>query len=200
MALQLPMRMAKIALEKFEASKEDWNSEGDDEFKNKKAILILSVGKVAYELLGDLCKPVKPADKSYSELISILHVITVRHKFHQCLQPSTEYIAQFVVGLWKCIVLKHFLIKCYVINLLWDSTTRALPKFYIWKATENMAAVSINRKLNISDPNVDVHKILFSHVQYSHNHHRDCNKHIPSVSWQAAGQPQTVPHKTLPKV
>ncbi|KAJ8878213.1 hypothetical protein PR048_018790 [Dryococelus australis] len=68
-----------------EAGEEDWNSygecleqyfiandigEGDDGLKKRKASLISSVGKVMYELLGDL--PVKSANKSYSELISIL--------------------------------------------------------------------------------------------------------------------------------
>ncbi|KAJ8876869.1 hypothetical protein PR048_021317 [Dryococelus australis] len=61
--LQLATGMAKIALEKFEAGEEDWNlygecleqyfiandiSDDDDELKERKAILILSVKKVTY--------------------------------------------------------------------------------------------------------------------------------------------------------
>ncbi|KAJ8890192.1 hypothetical protein PR048_009699 [Dryococelus australis] len=168
------MRMAKIALEKFKVGEEDWNSynecleqyfiandigEGDNGLKKRKAILVLFIGKVTYELFCYLCQPVKPADKSYSELISILQtyfspascVIAARHKF------------------------------CQESEILFDKAVKIALSYQ--KVAENMATVSRDCEHNIPDPNTEVHKILSSCVQDSHNHHS--KKHI-SRSFESA--------------
>ncbi|KAJ8881504.1 hypothetical protein PR048_017986 [Dryococelus australis] len=168
--------VAKIALEKFEAGEEDWNSYGE----RLEHLITNDIGKV---------------DKPFSELISILQmyfspaplVIAVRHKFHQCLESSTGSIAQFVAGLRKCIrhcnfetFLDQTLRDQFVVGLrnkdimqvlylesemmLFHKTVKIALSYE--KAAENMATVSRDCEHNIPDPNAEVNKILSPGVRH----------------------------------
>lgn len=75
----------------------------------KVATLITVIGGDAYELMVSLCTPVKPATKTYSELVTLMKghlnpkpsLLAERFKFRRRVQKGTENIATFVTDLKK---------------------------------------------------------------------------------------------------
>lgn len=63
--------------------------------------LIASVGERTYELIVNLCSPVKPRDKKYEELVKILEdhlqpkpsILAERFRFRQCHQKREDTIS-----------------------------------------------------------------------------------------------------------
>lgn len=78
--------------------------------KHKKKLMFLTLlGNEGYSLMRDLCMPMKPVEKSYDDLKTLLlnyinpkpNVITERYKFKERKQLNNETIVQFVTALKK---------------------------------------------------------------------------------------------------
>ncbi|XP_046386587.1 uncharacterized protein LOC124171699 [Ischnura elegans] len=73
----------------------------------KKALLLSSIGKEAYEVVRNLCEPKKPSQCSLDEIKGKLRshfnpqksAIAERHKFHQRTQGKEESVPEFAAGL-----------------------------------------------------------------------------------------------------
>lgn len=104
-------------MDSFDSAAEDWTTyiERLDQYfvandipNSKKVAVLLSVmGAKTYNLLRSLMTPDKPADKSYTAIVTALEthlnpkplVIAERFKFHKRNQLKTESIAEFVAEL-----------------------------------------------------------------------------------------------------
>ncbi|XP_046398236.1 uncharacterized protein LOC124165041 [Ischnura elegans] len=109
-------------MEKFVLGVDDWQSYeerleeyfivldlGSEEaqLSKKRAILLSSIGKDAYNVVRNLCAPKKPAECTYSEITGKLtkyfnpdrSVIAERHRFNQRVQLAGENVHQFAAGL-----------------------------------------------------------------------------------------------------
>ena len=106
------------ALEPFDPSKMQWTSytermqeyllaNGVEDDRKKVAILLSTIGEVAYELLSDLYAPEKPNTKTFEQLVDKLKehwqpkptVISERYRFHQRSQQKGETVTDFVAAL-----------------------------------------------------------------------------------------------------
>ena len=75
-------------------------TEGD----KKRAVFLTAVGKETYSLLSNLLAPVKPAAKSFEELVVVVKdhvapqplIIAERFQFHQRNQGEGENVAQYM--------------------------------------------------------------------------------------------------------
>ena len=82
----------------------------------KRAILLSEMGKTAYTLLRNLCAPVKPGDKTFAELIKLMHrhqhpqpsIIVERLKFHKRDRQPSESVAAYVSELRRLSVTCDF--------------------------------------------------------------------------------------------
>lgn len=112
------MSIGKIA--EFDLRNKNWNTyisrleqyfianEIEDK-KKKAAILIASVGDDTYELMVDLCRPKKPEEMVYEELIQVVKkhlqpepsIIAERYKFRRKKQEEGESISEYVATLKK---------------------------------------------------------------------------------------------------
>ncbi|XP_062864462.1 uncharacterized protein K02A2.6-like [Trichomycterus rosablanca] len=80
---------------------------GISEEEKKRAILISVVGAATYSLMRNLLSPVKPSEKSYAELVSLLKnhfnprpsEIVQRFKFDSRTRKATETVTEFVAEL-----------------------------------------------------------------------------------------------------
>ncbi|EAT48507.1 AAEL000453-PA [Aedes aegypti] len=71
------------------------------------AMLITLIGPETYKILKSLVIPAEPKTKSFEELVTALtghfaptvNVIAERYKFHQCVQASSESIAEYIVAI-----------------------------------------------------------------------------------------------------
>ncbi|XP_026747966.1 uncharacterized protein LOC113508952 [Trichoplusia ni] len=97
----------------FDVSKDNWDTYVDrlDQYfiannvksELKIATLITVVGNSAYELMVNLCTPVKPATKTYDELVAVMKghlnpkpsMLTERFKFRQRIQKPGENVATY---------------------------------------------------------------------------------------------------------
>ncbi|XP_050342048.1 uncharacterized protein LOC126768151 [Nymphalis io] len=106
-------------LEHFDLGKDDWNLYVDrleqyfivNDVKPaiRVATLITVIGSDAYELMVNLCTPVKPSAKSYEELVDVMRrhlqpkpsVLAERFKFRQRVQRHNESVAEYAAALKK---------------------------------------------------------------------------------------------------
>ena len=71
-----------------------------------RAILISVIGAKAYDVLLDLCSPIPPSKKTYSQLTTILKnhfapkkpVIAERYRFYNCTQREGESVTTFAAN------------------------------------------------------------------------------------------------------
>ena len=71
------------------------------ESQKRRAILISVIGAKVYDVLGDLCSPASPKEKSYDQLANILRghyapkklVIVGHYRFHNCTQREGESVS-----------------------------------------------------------------------------------------------------------
>ncbi|XP_026725610.1 uncharacterized protein LOC113492342 [Trichoplusia ni] len=105
------MAVGKIGA--FDVSKDNWGTYVDrlDQYfiannvksELKIATLITVVGNSAYELMVNLCTPVKPATKTYDELVAVMKghlnpkpsMLAERFKFRQRIQKPGENVATY---------------------------------------------------------------------------------------------------------
>lgn len=111
--------MALGRMEPFDITRDNWNSYIDrleqyfvvNDVKDamKVPILITLLGSDAYELLDNLCTPVKPHAKKCNELVAIMKnhlqpkpsLLAERFKFRQCVQKNCDSVTDYVAELKK---------------------------------------------------------------------------------------------------
>ncbi|XP_046969825.1 uncharacterized protein LOC124537154 [Vanessa cardui] len=121
-------------LEHFDLGKDDWNLYVDrleqyfivNDVKPaiRVATLITVIGSDAYELMVNLCTPVKPSAKSYEELVDVMRrhlqpkpsVLAERFKFRQRVQRD-ESVAEYAAALKKLTKYCGFCSKTLLENL-----------------------------------------------------------------------------------
>ena len=110
-----------LHIKEFDSEKEDWRDyieqveqyfiahglSGEDKVTSRRALLLSGVGSSTYVTLKSLLAPVKPADKTFEEIVSILtkhyspppSVVVQSYRFFSRVRQPGESVSAFVAAL-----------------------------------------------------------------------------------------------------
>lgn len=174
-------------VEAFQPEVDDWEqyterleqyfvANGIESEEKKLAVFLTVMGARTYGLLSDLLAPVKPATKSYADLVQVLKahlkpkplIIAERFHFHQRMQEDGETVATYLAAL------RRLADKCEYGNHL----SQALRDRFVC----GLRREAIQRKLLTMEGGTHLGNSLRDCIRYG-----DCR----SASWRVAGSEDT---------